>query len=1001
MNFIGLTILRNTTKLFVIFGFTMLCLIWSGLFFTVQRERQGEIDNAFKDTAAYARTFAEHSVRTIKGLDQIALFLKYQTEKEGMKLDIPKLVSESRFTGQPFILLSVINENGDLISSSQVPFVASNIKDREHFLVHKEFDIGLFISKPVLGRSSGKWSIQLSRRINKADGSFGGVVVVSVDPNYFAEFYKLVNLGEQASISLIGRDGIARIRQSGKEISVGQDFSQSILMQKIMYNVVGNFTTQSQFDDIERIYSYCALFEYPLVVTVGVSKAQVFAGLNQRIVSYFWACGAMSILVILFVITLLADISRRKKAESALRRSAEIQSLLREIAEAAVTAGSMDELYATAHRLIGKVLPAKLFHINLLDETTNEIVVPFNADDVTFIPPRRPVDKGITEYIMQIGHAVHITPEEMDKLIENGEYRLAHVQKVETRHYLGAPLIDSQGKPFGVLSLIQMGRTSVFQPDDVEVLSIIAAQVSLSIERKRTEEKLRQSEEKYRYMTENASDVIWHLDQNYRFDYISPSDERMRGFKRDEVIGTTFWRLLKPEGIEQIKRKGTEPLAEDHKESRTDAIRYELELLCKNGSWIWTEVSITAHHDQSGQLTGLQGITRDISERKRAENHLRESQARYHALVDQSFEAMALIDLQTREAVEANRRFTELLGYSLPQDAPLFVDNIVIDSDAHLNQYYNEILKHERVLPAELRIVRHKNGSDVPVERAGSVIRINEKDFLLATMRDMTEERRRQAELTRDAELARRVQKALLPELASSPYVAVRTVYFPLHFVSGDSYHLEWRNEGKLLRGFLLDVSGHGLATAIQTSSLIVLLCEEASSHLPLLSQLRRINDHASKYFTEGAFAAMIGFELDLVAKELRYVSAGITQFYVNGKKILTPGMFVGLWNDAEFGAGSISVSEGDTLYFLTDGFTDLLSRPENSGFWPYQNENFDNRIVALEGLATSGQMRDDASGICIKIRQFPVRNGEHEGKPLPRSGTRLRKSGTQAGISG
>ena len=93
-------------------------------------------------------------------------------------------------------------------------------------------------------------------------------------------------------------------------------------------------------------------------------------------------------------------------------------------------------------------------------------------------------------------------------------------------------------------------------------------------------------------------------------------------------------------------------------------------------------------------------------------------------------------------------------------------------------------------------------------------------------------------------------------------------------------------------------------------------------------------------------------------------------------------------------------MSEGDTLYFLTDGFTDLLSRPENSGFWPSQNENFDNRIVALEGLAASGQMRDDASGICIKIRQFPVGKGEHEEKNLSRTGTRLKKSGTQAGIS-
>lgn len=179
------------------------------------------------------------------------------------------------------------------------------------------------------------------------------------------------------------------------------------------------------------------------------------------------------------------------EAERKVRRSGEIQTVLREIAEAALLSPSMGELYATVHHLVGRVLPAKLFHINLLDESTNEIVVPFRADVVTFIPQRRPVDKGMTEYIMQLGRAVHVTPDEMDRLIATGEYTLANVQNVKRRHYLGAPLIDSSGKAFGVMSLILQGETQSFQPEDAELLSIIAAQVSLAIERKRMEEELK------------------------------------------------------------------------------------------------------------------------------------------------------------------------------------------------------------------------------------------------------------------------------------------------------------------------------------------------------------------------------------------------------------------------------------------------------------------------------------------------------------------------------
>ena len=59
-----------------------------------------------------------------------------------------------------------------------------------------------------------------------------------------------------------------------------------------------------------------------------------------------------------------------------------------------------------------------------------------------------------------------------------------------------------------------------------------------------------------------------------------------------------------------------------------------------------------------------------------AEDAMKSSQARYYALMEQSFEALALVDLEKREVVEVNRRFTELFGYSLPEDAPLTVENI-------------------------------------------------------------------------------------------------------------------------------------------------------------------------------------------------------------------------------------------------------------------------------------------------------------------------------------
>lgn len=786
---------RHTRVLICIFSALMLCLIWVGLYFVVQRERQAEIEDAYKDGAAYAQTFAEHTVRTIRGLEQIAIFLKFKAEQEGLAIDIPRLVSESRFTGQPFVLLSVVDETGQLVSSSQRPFIPSNIKDREHFRVHQDGDKGAFLSKPVLGRSSGKWSLQLSRRINKPDGSFGGVVVVSIDPYYFAAFYRLVNLGDNSSILLVGRDGIVRARQSGGSFSLGQDIGERIRLM-MRGQDAGNFKGTSMFDGITRYLSFQSLDDYSLVVIVGVSEEETFAGLNQRLKSYYWACSGASALILLYMGILFHDIARRRRAEL----------------------------------------------------------------------------------------------------------------------------------------------------------------------------KLRQSEETFRYMTEGSSDVIWHLDGDFRFDYISPSDERLRGFSQREMLGQSFWSQLRPAKADYVRQQLLQRLAASERQTPADSIRLELELHCKDGGWLWTEVNATVQRGPFGQYVGLHGVTRDISERKRAEKALMESQVRYHALVEQSFEALALIDLESRETVEVNRRFTELLGYSLPDDAPLLVEQYTTDSQSSLDYFYGIVLKQHRLLPVEMRLLLHKNGAAIAVERAGTVISIGGRDYLLATLRDITDERRRQTEAARDLELAQRVQLNLLPELPESPRVTLRTLYYPSHFVSGDSYHLEWRNDGTLLCGYLIDVSGHGVSTALQTASLMALLRESSYSSAPLLSQMKKISSQSAKYFTEGSYAAMLGFELDLATKTLHYVAAGITQFYFNGEKILTPSLFVGILPTDEFCAGMLPVADGDCLLFLTDGFTDRLNKQGGISWELPPGGDFDDSLAVLEELAARGQLRDDSTAICIQI---------------------------------
>jgi hypothetical protein len=96
---------------------------------------------------------------------------------------------------------AIIGPDGVIVMSSVAATGAAvNVGDREHFRVHLESkDDNLFVSKPVLGKVTGKWAIQLTRRIAKPDGSFGGVIVASVDPNRFSRLYNAIDIGEKGS----------------------------------------------------------------------------------------------------------------------------------------------------------------------------------------------------------------------------------------------------------------------------------------------------------------------------------------------------------------------------------------------------------------------------------------------------------------------------------------------------------------------------------------------------------------------------------------------------------------------------------------------------------------------------------------------------------------------------------------------------------------------------------------------------------------------------------
>jgi PAS domain S-box-containing protein len=142
---------------------------------------------------------------------------------------------------------------------------------------------------------------------------------------------------------------------------------------------------------------------------------------------------------------------------------------------------------------------------------------------------------------------------------------------------------------------------------------------------KRTK-KLSESEKKYRLIAENASDIIWTIDPDGNYMYISPSVERIRGFKPEQIIGQPIEKTLSPESATFV-RKLMKELQES--ESPMDFVlanqRFEIQHPRKDGKSLWSEVMTSPLYNEAGELIGFQGVTRDITDRKNTELELRET----------------------------------------------------------------------------------------------------------------------------------------------------------------------------------------------------------------------------------------------------------------------------------------------------------------------------------------------------------------------------------------
>lgn len=302
---------------------TLLALLvgWGAVFERIRHDRKEAIDDALRQTSNLALAFEEQTVRMLQTADKALRFLKHEYEQRA-RVTPGRMFDGGISDPAPVSFLGTVDENGALFIHGDGYAASIDVSDREYFRYHRDTpDKGLRIGEPFVGRVSGVTEIPLSRRLDKRDGSFGGVVVAGIPANYFSAFYSRLDLGAAGVVQLVHRDGILLSRRDGEGASSGIDMGDSLLLRHAGERRIGSFISRGRRDGQPRYQSYRALEDYSLIISVGVSSEEALRHARVNALHYIAGGIAATLGALLFGYAVLAAQRRGQLAHAALEHS--------------------------------------------------------------------------------------------------------------------------------------------------------------------------------------------------------------------------------------------------------------------------------------------------------------------------------------------------------------------------------------------------------------------------------------------------------------------------------------------------------------------------------------------------------------------------------------------------------------------------------------------------------------------------------------------------------
>lgn len=393
----------------------------------------------------------------------------------------------------------------------------------------------------------------------------------------------------------------------------------------------------------------------------------------------------------------------------------------------------------------------------------------------------------------------------------------------------------------------------------------------------------------------------------------------------------------------------------------------------------WFDTYIAPLFGENGDVKGTIGFSRKISKRKHLEMELENQQRFLRTMIDTIPDFIVYKDTKST-ILGCNKSCLEKFYGAADEKAVIgktttevVRDNGLASNCLHKDQ---EVLSINQTLKIEEKYIL-VDGKVLEVETLKAPYHNQQGKVagLIAISRDITERkkleqqlRKRDEETQRELNLAARVQLDTLPKPFNGEKVRIHTLFIPYHTVSGDLYNYKWFEDEQKLRGYLVDVSGHGVATALQTATVKMLLDTILLGGREIdESDFQLINYKMTQYLYEESFAAVMYFEFDFCTNLLKIITGGINFFFAAtaDQCSLVPisGGFLGMFDKADIQIKTWPFKAGDIYSMMSDGVSDLIAFHgvnRKKGLLEYSEW--------LKKLSTSPQRSDDFSSLIIEI---------------------------------